>query len=255
MGAAIQHVGAAVLGPHAAGLEAVEHGHQRGRAVAHGRVDHLALAGLPRADDPRHQAKGQIEGAATEIAHQVQRRDRLVLGADGVQGPGDGDVVHVVAGGVGVGPRLAPAGHAAVDDLRIALQNHVGPETQALHDARPEALEHRVGAFQQLQAGLDGLGVLEIQTDGAAAARGHVGGGAPALPLAVDTHHVGAQVRQQHATERPGPDPGELDDLQSGQRSLAHSLNSQSILRELSANDVRSAKRASRRRAAIGRRR
>ena len=67
---------------------------------------------------------------------------------------------------------------SAVDDARAgkaitqydleALQGDLGAQAQALHDARPEALEHRVRAFHQLQARLDGGGILKVEADRAA---------------------------------------------------------------------------------------
>ena len=45
-----------------------------------------------------------------------------------------------------------------------------------------------------------------------------------ALPSYLDAHHVGPEVRQQHAAERPRPDAGELDDLQTRKRSTAHDV-------------------------------
>ena len=247
--AAIQQVRAPTgVRPAAGRLEAVEHRHQRGRAVAHGAVDHLPLAGFAGADHPGHQPEGEVEGAAAEIAHQVQRRDRFFPRADGVQRAGDGDVVHVVAGGLGVGPELAPAGHPAIDQLRIALQGHVRTETQALHHPRPEALEGGVGLLDQLQADLDGGRLFQVQRHRAAPAAGDVGLGPAPAALSIDAHHIGAQVRQQHAAERSGPDAGEFDDLQTRQRSLAHDAAplSRSCVFDLEAVPYRQASAAAR---------
>ena len=38
---------------------------------------------------------------------------------------------------------------------------------------------------------------------------------------AVDAHHVGAEIGQDHARVRAGADPGELDHLDPGERSGA----------------------------------
>ena len=95
-------------------------------------------------------AEGQEHAAAAEIADQVERRHRrLALAADGVQHAGERDVVDVVAGGLRHRAVLAEAGHAAEHQLGIDLQQHVGPEPQPLHDARPEALDQRVGLGRQ----------------------------------------------------------------------------------------------------------
>ncbi len=131
-----------------------------------------------------------------------------------------------MAGGVGIGPGLAPAGHPPIDQLGTALQRHLRPQTQALHDPGAEALEDRVSAFHELQTSFDGRGVLEVQGHGAPAAGGDIGGTSAPLSLAVDAHHIRAQVRQQHAAERSRPDARELHDLQPCQRSLAHMSHS-----------------------------
>ena len=222
MGSAVEQVGSPALGPGTRGLEAVEHGHQGGRAIAHGAIDHLALAGLARLDHPGQYAEGQVEGAAAEVAHQIERRDGLVLCPDGVERPGDGDIVHVVSGRLGVGTELAPAGHAAKDQFRIALQGHLRTQAEPLHDPGAEAFEDDVCGLEQLEAGLDGGRVLQVQAHGAPAARGDVRGTSPALALAVYPHHVRAKVRKEHAAEGAGPDAREFNDLEAGQGSLAH---------------------------------
>ena len=136
--------------------------------------------------------------------------------------PGDGDVVHVVSGRLGIGPELTPAGHAAKDQFRIALQGHLGTQAEPLHDPGAEAFEDDVCGLEQLEAGLDGGWVLQVQAHGAPAPGGDVGRTASALALTVDPHHVRAKVRKEHAAEGAGPDAREFDDLEPGQRSLAH---------------------------------
>ena len=218
----VEQVGSPALRPSARGLEPVEHGHEGGRAIAHGAVDHLTLAGLARLDHPGQYAEGQVKGTAAEVAHQIERWDGLVFSTDGVERPGDCDVVHVVSGCLGIGPELAPARHPAIDQFRITLQGQVGTEAKPLHDSGAEALEHDVCGLEQLEAGLDGSGVLQVQTYGAPAPGGDVRGTAPPLALAVDPHHVCAKVRQEHAAEGSGPDAREFNDLEAGQGSLAH---------------------------------
>ena len=138
--------------------------------------------------------------------------------------PGDGDVVHVVAGHLGHGPVLAPARHAAVHEARVAGEARIGADAQALGDAGPEALDERVGLLDQRQHGLDALGVLQVDADRAAAAvhdvLRRVGRIAtPHVAGAVDAHDVGAHVGEHHRRERPRADAGDLDDSNSGERS------------------------------------
>ena len=103
----------------------------------------LVRASMTRTGD----AECEQHAAAAEVADQVERRHRRLAGAaDRVQHAGERDVVDVVAGALGERTVLAPAGHAAVDEARVARVHGVGPEAEALHHAGPEALDQRVGA-------------------------------------------------------------------------------------------------------------
>ena len=118
---------------------------------------------------------------------------------------------------VGVGTVLAPAGHAAVDEPRVAGEAHVGTDAEPLGDAGPEPLDQRVGPLDQAQHGLDALGVLEVDADRAPAPVEDVGRrrrrvAARHVAGAVDADDVGAHVGEHHGAERAGTDPGELDD-------------------------------------------
>jgi hypothetical protein len=100
VGAGVEHVGAALVVPDAHGAQGVRHGHEGGRAVDHGRVDDLALARRAGLQQPGHDAEGQQQAAAAEVAHQVERRHgRLAPAADGIEGARQRDVVDVVARG------------------------------------------------------------------------------------------------------------------------------------------------------------
>ena len=65
--------------------------------------------------------------------------------------PGQRDVVDVVAGRLGVRAVLAPAGHAAEHQLRVAGEALVGPDAEPFHDAGAEALDERVGRLDQIE--------------------------------------------------------------------------------------------------------
>ena len=64
---------------------------------------------------------------------------------------GERDVVDVVAGRVRERPVLAPAGHAAVHEPRVAGEARVGADAEPLGHAGPEALDQRVGLLDQAQ--------------------------------------------------------------------------------------------------------
>ena len=111
----------------------------------------------PRPDARASQQRGedtdqQQHGAAAEVADEVQRQHRPVAGpADRVQGAGERDVVDVVAGVPRQRPVLAPAGHPAVDQPRVAGVAVGRPDPEALGDARPVALDQHVRVLDQTQ--------------------------------------------------------------------------------------------------------
>ena len=119
---------------------------------------------------------------------------------------------------MGVRAVLAPPGHPPEHQLRVAGEALVGPDAEALHHARPEPLDQRVGALDEVEQRGDAVGVLEVDGDvaPAAAARrrraGVVGRRAAHRLGAVDADDVGAHVGEQHRGERAGPDAGDLDD-------------------------------------------
>ena len=77
---------------------------------------------------------------------------------------------------VAVRTLLAPPGHPPVHQLRVAGEAGVGADAEAFHHARAEALEQRVGPFDEVEQGRHAVGVLEIDGDAAPAALHQVGG-------------------------------------------------------------------------------
>jgi hypothetical protein len=114
---------------------------------------------------------------------------------------------------------LAPAGHAAVDEARVSLQTDVRAEAHALGHAGAEALEERVGLFDELEHGRHALGILQVDGDRAAAAEERAGVLLARVLDAVDADHLGAQVGEEHRAEGAGADAGELEDFDSFERA------------------------------------
>ena len=119
---------------------------------------------------------------------------------------------------MGVRAVLAPAGHPPEHELRVAGEALVGADAEALHHARAEALDQRVGLLDEVEQRRDAVGVLEVDGDAAPAAqrarrwRGVVGRRAAHGLGPVDADDVGAHVGEQHGRERAGADAGDLDD-------------------------------------------
>ncbi len=160
-------------------------------------------------------AEGQQHRAAAEVTHVVERRHRrLARTADGVQRAADRDVVDVVARCVGERAVLAPAGHAAVDQARVARMAFGGSEAQALHHAGAETFDEHVGFRDDVEHGCGRAVRAQVDLQRAAAAREDVVRRS-ARAGAFDADHLRAHVGEQHRAERPGADARHLDHPES----------------------------------------
>ncbi len=115
---------------------------------------------------------------------------------------------------------LAPAGDAAVDELRIARGHRIGAEAQAFHHAGPKAFDQHIGTFEQ-GPGRSAAGIaLQIEREAALAAV-LVGAFGRCVVSALDDDHVGAHVGQHHSGKRRRAEAGELDDTHALERGHA----------------------------------
>ncbi|CFD92716.1 Uncharacterised protein [Bordetella pertussis] len=220
IGAAVQQVALAPVGPAAAGAKAPEHRSQQARPVHHGGVDDLARRPATHRQQGGQHAERQ-QHAAAEIRHVVQRHRRRTVGRpDGVQRPGQAQVVQIMSGLAGQRSLLAPARHAPVHQPRLAPQAFLGRQAHALHHAGPETFDQPIGGADQLQQQIAGAGRAQIQRQRAAAARQHVEAavqqGEVPLPVRrMDAHHVGPVIGQHHGRERRRPQSHHFDDAQT----------------------------------------
>jgi len=83
--------------------------------------------------------------------HEVQRRDGALVGADGVQGARDRDVVGVVACRLRPRPVLSPSGHTTVDEAGIAGETLIRAEAEALGHAGPPSLNEHVSRLEETE--------------------------------------------------------------------------------------------------------
>jgi hypothetical protein len=146
--------------------------------------------------------------SATRLGHH-----RLAAGlADGVQRAGQRQVVDVVAGGGGQRAGLAPAGHAARRGAGWRPGSRRA-QAEALHHAGAVAFDEAVGRGDQLAGGGEAFGLLEVEGDDAAVAVEDVDRRIKKLgrrlgarrQLALDAHHLGAQVGEDHRPIGAGP--------------------------------------------------
>jgi hypothetical protein len=215
--ATVEEIGAAVGREAALRGEGEEHRHEGGGTVDHGRVHDLPLSRTLGLEESADHAEREQHAAAAEVADQVQGRHGPLTGAtDGVQGTRQADVVDVVARSLSHGSVLSPAGHAPVDEFRVAGEAVVGTEAETFGDARAEALEEAVGALDQAQHRFHALRVLEVHGDGATVPRQYVLRRRPSRRGTFDTDHLRAHVRKHHAAEGTGTDAREFDDPDTG---------------------------------------
>ena len=158
----------------------VQRGQQRGDTIGDSGIHHLPLPRLPRLQQCCQYAQQQVHATAAKIADQVERRHGArVFGADGVQGTGQGDVIQIVSRRLRQWSLLPPAGHAPVNQARVALQ--AGPRAQAqfLGDPGAKTFDQHIAAFDQVEHGLHARGLFQIDGDGTSPAAQHVGGCRP----------------------------------------------------------------------------
>lgn len=152
-----------------------------------------------------HDAKGAVHGTTAEIADQILRRGcRFACFADGCQRPGDGNIVDVMARRVRQRPLLPPARHAGVYKARVEREQFIRPQPQTLHHTWPETFDQHVG----LGGGVTtkGLARIALQVNFGPVTRPLDNGVGDAAAGAINAHHVGAQISQQHGHVRPRPD-------------------------------------------------
>ena len=100
----------------------------------------------------RHHAEGGHQGAAAEVGDLAARLHRRpVLGAGQPEQADQPEVVHVVAGALGVGAVLAVAGDRAEDDRRVRLAHPLVADAEPVEHAGAEAVEDDVVALDQAQ--------------------------------------------------------------------------------------------------------
>ena len=110
------------------------------RAVDHGGIDNLALAGAGGLEQGGRACRRPATCRRRRSRRQeVRRRHQAPSRSepDGAESTADGDVVDVVAGHGCHRPLLTPPRHAPVEPATVAPEAGVGPDTQSLGHAGP----------------------------------------------------------------------------------------------------------------------
>ncbi len=219
----------------------LHHGQDR---LVDSRIHHLAAAGaLPVMQG--HQGAQAGEGGRERVAERDAGPDRRLLrGSHHVPDPAHRLADRAEPGPGGVGPGLAVAGHPGDDQARVLLPERLGRQPPAFQRARPEVLHQDVGAGEQPAQQLLAVGGAQVAGDR------HLvpGHDRPPQRLAVrflppplthrvalarqlDLDHLGPEIAEQLAAERPGQQLAQLDHPQvaQGQFRLAHRSSSGSL--------------------------
>jgi hypothetical protein len=189
--------------------------------VDHRGIDDLALTGSTGLYHCARDPEGEVERAAAIVADEIQRwNGRAAHRPDHVERAGQRDVIDVVAGGLRQWPFLTPPSGAAIDQRRPPRQALCRTDAEALHHARPEALDHHVRLRRKREKTYPSQGVLEIDRDRPLVASTKVEAGTErAIEIGwaepIHAQHVGAHVAEQHPAEGDRSHRGDLDDFQT----------------------------------------
>ncbi len=158
---------------------------------------------MDRSEDPCH----EIHGTSPVVCNQVQRWRRLLGTADRVERAAETGVVDVVTRHRCVRAVGSPSGHTTVYELGVRSEAVIGADTEPFDHTRSISLEQNVGPGDELENDVDGLRLLEIESDRSLpptkgtierVRHGRATG-------SVDTDHLGTQPREDHPGERHGP--------------------------------------------------
>jgi len=197
------------------------HGHEQSRTIHHRRVDHLTLAGhigVPQGREDPHQ---QEHGSATEVADEVERRQRPLGRTDGTEHSRDGDVVDVMSGGGRQGALLAPTSHPSVHQPGIGSQTLGRSDSETLGHAWTESLDQCLRTAHEPEDLRRSGRVLQIHGHRTLSPSEDICGRRRSAAgfRSDDLDHFGAQVGQDHPGVGNGTYPTQLDDAYTVQRS------------------------------------
>ncbi len=216
----VEQVPAAAVIPQPSGGQLMEHGEQRADSVDHGSVHHLPEPGLLPLQQRCQDAHDQVQGPATEVADQVERRWRCHRRVtDRMESTGDGDVGDVVPGGGGERALPAPTGHPAVHQAGVGRQAFGRPDPEALHHPGPHALDEDVGTGHQPQHDAGAVTMLEVDGHRSSIPPHQRPQHVARAARAVHPHHIGTQVAEQHPRHRHRPDRLQFDHRDTVQRA------------------------------------
>ena len=208
--------------------------HHREHRLVDRAVDHLAAAGALAVVD-RHHCAERREGGGQRVADRdpgAARRGRRV--ADDIAQPAHRLADRAIARALRIGPGLAVARDPDHDDAGVDPGEAVIAEVPALHRAGAKILDQDVGLRGEAADDLLAVGLAGVHGDRFLVAREHrepellavrflLPPFAHRIALAglLQLDHLGAEIGQQLAAERPGDELAHLQNPQIVERSLA----------------------------------
>ncbi len=206
--------------------------HELRHGLEHRQLDRLALAGAVALDQGREDDMDRVE--ADDAIGDRQRHIARLAAADAADQPGDRrDALDEIVIGrpARIGPALAVAHQAHIDDPRIGRAHLGGPEVEPAHRRRADVVDEDVGAPAQFQHGRPAgrllhvehhaaLIAIDLQIDRAHAGTAHRAAGAHDVARGrLDLDHVGAVIAEDLGRERTHQHGRHVDDAHALERA------------------------------------
>ena len=193
----------------------------------------LALTGLQAVRIGCENAQA-CENAGGDVGQRRATFDRRPVGlfAGEAHDPAHGLGHQIEAAAMLVGAGASKAGQRAVNQGRVVLTDFGVAETEPIHDAGAKIFHQHVGGGEQAAQNFCAAGLLQVQRDALLVAvhhqkrcrfvadfgRNHVAGVVARRDF-LDLDDLGAHVREHQRARRACHDMGQIDNLQSGQRT------------------------------------
>ena len=248
IGAAVEQIAAALRPPPAHRGPSEDLRREQRGPIDHRGIDDLAAPADRTLDECREHAHRQQHAPAAEIGDIVDRRHGWPIEwPDQAEPAAHRQIIDVVPGLVRHRPRLAPPGHARVNQSEIGGDQRLRTEAEALHHAGPETFDKDVGTGRGRDRQRLALGRFQIDRDGGATAIEEIVAlvtAAERLATApIDPQYLRAHVGEHHRAERRGPQSGEFDHADARQRT-AHRATALTLRASPGRSDTSRARRS-----------
>lgn len=154
----------------------------------------------------------------TKVSDQVEGHLRLFGTTDRAEGTRKCDVIDIVARGFRQWAVLAPSGQTAIDECRVAGQTGLRSQPHPFSHSRPKTFDDSIGSLHQTEYQFNAVFLSGVDCDRPLSTIEQVSirsrrPGTTVHPI--DPDHIGAEVSEDHSTERCRTKPGQLHDTEA----------------------------------------